>query len=335
MVIGILIIGFILILSLVFVLFKIYLKLKHENYLLKNKLIEERSVNSNFTEELHALNEKIVNLEVFERMVMQSPNAIMMMDADGNILWVNQGFENMYEYNYKEFTGKLGSNIRRTSFNPKIIERLNLCATTKKPVRYEALNVTRTGKNIWTNTALLPLVDKKGNIVNLVTIDSDIHRRVVTSDVLIEQMEGLNSRIDELAKQFAVVSDETKSMFGTINETKEFIKQTDQIVQFIKEISDRTKILGINASIEASIAGPHGRGFRVIANEVVQVSNQALNSVTEIAELIQRVKQSFKQIQKEKKGSEEALFDYNKVITELKSQIVQMEYAIAEMKSLG
>lgn len=297
----------------------------------KSHILKENSV---LNKELSILTSENQELNKLARLVRQSPNAIMLMDKDGNVYSVNKGFEDMYEYNYYEFIAARGSNYRKTSFSSEVIERIERIEKTKKPVIYEALNITKSGKELWTQTALVPILDEKGNLDGMVTIDTDIHQRFVTSDNLIQTMEAINDKIDHMAEQFKVLTGEAKSLFERINESKQLIEQTDQIVKFIKEISDKTKILGINASIEASIAGSHGRGFRVIANEIVEISNKTINSVSQISSLLSSVSIKQDELSKEKAESENAITEHQKLIKLLKNEISDVENAIAKLKSL-
>lgn len=295
--------------------------LHQEKEFLENKLIEA--------------NEQIQEMNLMARLVRQSPNGIMLMDIDGNVLSVNKGFENLYEYDYKGFIKACGANYRKTSFDPKKVqERLDIIARTKKPVRYEALNITKSGKELWTQTALMPILDDNNSIIGLVTIDTDIHNRVVESDNLVSKMEEINTKVDYMAKQFNVLVSETKSLFETINESKQLIEQTDQIIKFIKEISDKTKILGINASIEANIAGTRGSGFRVVANEIVDVSNKTIQSVGKIGQLLASVSHKQDELIIEKSNSEETINAHQQLIKKLKKEIKEVEAAIIDFKSL-
>ncbi len=66
------------------------------------------------------------------------------------------------------------------------------------------------------------------------------------------------------AKEIGVLFDELKG------KTESVAGMTGSI----QDVSDRTGILAINASIEAARAGTVGRGFRIIANEVRTLANQ-------------------------------------------------------------
>jgi PAS domain S-box-containing protein len=113
-------------------------------------------------------------LERLSLVATKTDNAIMIMDAQANVLWINECFTRLYTYTYDEFIKARGGNLLQTSFNPQIKDALQCCLNTKKSVYYEALNVTGQGKKIWTQTTLTPVVNENGCISHLLTIDSDI-----------------------------------------------------------------------------------------------------------------------------------------------------------------
>lgn len=51
-------------------------------------------------------------------------------------------------------------------------------------------------------------------------------------------------------------------------------EEINEISSFIKEIADETKMLGLNAAIEAARAGDAGRCFGVVAYEIRKLSEQ-------------------------------------------------------------
>ncbi len=57
------------------------------------------------------------------------------------------------------------------------------------------------------------------------------------------------------------------------------------IINIIKDIAEKTNLLALNASIEASKAGEFGKSFSVVANEVRLLSGNINNSVKQINEI--------------------------------------------------
>lgn len=109
-------------------------------------------------------NDKQAEMERLSIVTKQTDNAIMLMDAGGNIQWLNDGFTRMYEYTFDQFIRIRGGNILQTSFNPMVRQCMQQCVETKKPAYYEAINETPSGKQIWTHTSLTPVLNDNNEI---------------------------------------------------------------------------------------------------------------------------------------------------------------------------
>jgi len=83
---------------------------------------------------------------------------------------------------------------------------------------------------------------------------------------------------------------------GNVQDTARAIKRlgesSQEISDFAKtinEISDRTSILALNASIQAASAGEEGRGFAVVAEEIQRLAERAASSTRQIETLIKNI----------------------------------------------
>ena len=85
------------------------------------------------------------------------------------------------------------------------------------------------------------------------------------------------------------------------------MKATNQMVSFINEVSDCIKIMGLNAAIEAASIGQSensigtGTGFRVLAGEIIKMSEETKNQSAEIGNVVGRLASSFDIIPKAKR----------------------------------
>lgn len=82
--------------------------------------------------------------------------------------------------------------------------------------------------------------------------------------------EGVAARLKELE----TASNNAKSIATLFGELSEKTANIAGITGSIQDVSDRTGVLAINASIEAARAGNVGKGFRIIANEVRTLATQ-------------------------------------------------------------
>ncbi|MEW6698614.1 MAG: methyl-accepting chemotaxis protein [Bacillota bacterium] len=112
--------------------------------------------------------------------------------------------------------------------------------------------------------------------------------------------EELNTTIQSVPAAIAAVTDALGSHFKKLNtavfEAEKHIKDTDEVIEFIKKVAGQTNLLGLNAAIEAARAGNHGRGFSVVANEVRKLAEDSVVSAKKISTILGNIEDSMKTI---------------------------------------
>ena len=93
----------------------------------------------------------------------------------------------------------------------------------------------------------------------------------------------------------------------TIDGIKELNKKINgiwDIIGIINNVADKTKIIAFNAELEASNSGEAGKNFHVVATEIRRLSDNIIDSIKEIKEIISEIqKASDTLIQDSEKGS--------------------------------
>jgi len=98
---------------------------------------------------------------------------------------------------------------------------------------------------------------------------------------------AVTSAVQRMESIRAAVADAADKM----RELGESSKRIGNIVEVIRQISEQTSMLALNASIEAAHAGEQGRGFAVVADEVSSLARRVGQSAKDIETLIQTVKE--------------------------------------------
>lgn len=104
-----------------------------------------------------------------------------------------------------------------------------------------------------------------------------------------EQLRSAGRGIEELTTATAALASATKSALAAIGELLALTQRIDGIVDFVREVSERTNLLALNASIEAARAGEHGRGFAVVAGEVRKLAASTRDATRDMDALLRQI----------------------------------------------
>ena len=66
-------------------------------------------------------------------------------------------------------------------------------------------------------------------------------------------------------------------------------QRIDRVTEVIEDIAGKTNLLALNAAIQASHAGEHGRGFAIVAEQVKHLAERSSESAKEISALVAQV----------------------------------------------
>lgn len=101
-------------------------------------------------------------------------------------------------------------------------------------------------------------------------------------------MEGARV-VSQTNEKMGMIRANMQDVLKSVKHLGETSHEIGEIVGTIEQITDRTQVLAVNASLEAAKAGAAGAGFQIIAGEVNRLAEQSAEALHTITALVQRV----------------------------------------------
>ena len=97
---------------------------------------------------------------------------------------------------------------------------------------------------------------------------------------------GGSKVVGDTIHSLETISNDVQGIAESITSLQDEINKISSVMQVIRDISEQTNLLALNAAIEAARAGEAGRGFAVVADEVRNLSQRTSKSTEEITQII-------------------------------------------------
>ncbi len=155
-------------------------------------------------------------------------------------------------------------------------------------------------------------------------------------DVSVSTMTKVEEALDivkGLTDNSSVVNAGSGRVNDTIMDLRNQSEEIKDVIEIIRDISDKTNLLSLNASIEAARAGESGRGFAVVADEISKLADQSRESTETIGSILNEMKRRVDESLSAVNGLTEANSNQNRLIKETETTFRDILSSIGEVKS--
>ncbi|KUG03436.1 methyl-accepting chemotaxis protein [hydrocarbon metagenome] len=145
----------------------------------------------------------------------------------------------------------------------------------------------------------------------------------------------INSAIEAVA----ATAEQTARNSSTLNSKMSLLTGVTHTINTIllkvKNISDQTKILGLNAAIEAARVGESGRGFAVVADEVRNLSEQSMDTVADIKKFVDQISETLQELISDAKEGMLASEEQAAAIEQITASLQEIDATMRKVESIA
>jgi len=165
------------------------------------------------------------------------------------------------------------------------------------------------------------------------TLTSQLLEQSTSIDRILEGNQQL-SQLIKSDQKFQCLEEISIRLLGQmdkgIKQNEESFTRLSEFVSSIENISNRTGILAINASIEAAHSGEKGEGFKVIAQEIRKLASEAEGLSSQIGSSIEH---SLKETRLSGENLQEVRQEFSGIFSSLEKKILQLQGETSEIRN--
>ncbi|QBK26170.1 hypothetical protein DKZ56_10030 [Ureibacillus thermophilus] len=184
----------------------------------------------------------------------------------------------------------------------------------------------------------VPITDENNKVIGSISVSTNQENHSKLLKVA-EQFAASAEEISASTEELSASANNFNSYIEKLSESqKEMTKQVEdsaKILELINNVAKNTRILGFNAGIEAARAGEYGKGFSVVAKEITKLAEQSADSVNEIRNLLEQLKDKVKQVAAYVNSTVEVSSNQTSALNDISNSIQNIAHVAEEIEQMA
>lgn len=266
---------------------------------------------------------------------------------DGTILTANDRFLEMVGYSLDEIVGKHHSLLvdpleARSPAYHAFWDRLRAGRHASSLFR----RIGHGGREIWIQASYNPVLAADGQTLKVIKYATDVTSQTQAARALQQEVVQLAETVQGNAQLASQATDISQQAQQRLQEGRQVIdrliadmeaihasmKSITGITDLIDSITLRTRLLSLNARVEAAHAGEAGRGFAVVATEINGLATQCKNATNEIHDLLEQAAHCVQQGEMHTAEADQAMLRMATAIRDISQSTQSIQQAAARQE---
>lgn len=204
--------------------------------------------------------------------------------------------------------------------------------------RTQLMEIPKETYGVSMRTITSPITDDQGKVIGSIAVSNSLNNQenlVQASEQFAASSEEISASTSELSSSAGELMNYMNDLIAAQVDMNDQVYKTEKILELINSVAKSTRILGLNAGIEAARSGEHGRGFSIVAKEITKLADKSAESVNEIHQLLNVLKEKVEHVAQTVNQTVDVSKNQSTSITEISEAIQHLSVVAEDIEELA